>query len=745
MAGHGKLHGIEDLTNHMPASLSGINNLITDADVDIKTNNIITVSVNNKTDFNSIKSAIDYASTLNPSASNGVLILVSPGVYTESDTINLPSWVVLKGEGQAETTLIESSATSILFNMPPEGIVKIEGFKIVGSANETLFYNNTSNTSTLVGNKLVIKNGGTTFDFNGGRLSLFDITLVGNISQFVHGDNDAFIELKSVQDALPTTHIDNIATILGTSYLTVLNCSFMSYLNGGGTTTGITASENSRLTLVGFRINVVTDFGVQLSDNAELHGANIRLPTSPNGSLNLRDDTNKINLTAAILHSDYINLPANLSKSNIIQYMDIKPNDEGTKILGEFVVGTPQYGRESVFGRGDSFSNGMLVSTWDETSGFIDISDAVREYGDGQSYTIPPLSASPTSGIVSLYISCDVQDQEDYLKFHGLKTNILSVANTLSGEKPPLITAYMDNTINGTTSFSTMSTKSNAPYHAYADKIFERVQSDQNRFGPMTTWLKSDPRGEGINRFWVKFNFVDNPDLTGTTIMPEFDQFKLHTSRYEINEEGFVEYFGDSRPYGVIPWSINLAVAWQGMSPDNQDLYIYNDTTNSAKSIGVGLKENNFVPNEVRKIGLTSPLPATMDTSYPIKLFVYYQINTEDVGTQINIGVDAGIITLDDMLAVNTSNAPTDSNLIRGHQSLEYTIDVVSGMSGKMKKLIVELDFSKGQPSNNDSDDIIFISLYRDGTNDTYSGNFNILNIKPTFAMWRNGAFIGNI
>lgn len=59
--------------------------------------------------FNTIQAAMAYAATLVPSASNGILIRISPGIFTETSTIVMLPFVIIQGSGYNITTIQPSN------------------------------------------------------------------------------------------------------------------------------------------------------------------------------------------------------------------------------------------------------------------------------------------------------------------------------------------------------------------------------------------------------------------------------------------------------------------------------------------------------------------------------------------------------------------------------------------------------------------------------------------------------------
>jgi hypothetical protein len=131
-------------------------------------------------------------------------------------------------------------------------------------------------------------------------------------------------------------------------------------------------------------------------------------------------------------------------------------------------------------------------------------------------------------------------------------------------------------------------------------------KSSSSSEAPYSTVSSSSSSSEDSERYWIRFRITSSP-----TELPEFEQFKLHANRTEINADGFMEYMGKARPYK------GTAVNWNSFSDAgaalaDQDLWL---TTNCK----VGLSNNNF-NSDGDSVGAVFTLPSEIDTSAPLRL-----------------------------------------------------------------------------------------------------------------------------
>lgn len=276
-----------------------------------------------------------------------------------------------------------------------------------------------------------------------------------------------------------------------------------------------------------------------------------------------------------------------------------KEGDEALENAQELHVGVPEKGREFVAGEGDSYTRGMLVFT--ETSGgvFADVSEEARS-ASGSTFTFPDVSANN-----AIYIASTLKTETDFLKHAGIKTLVDLAATNGGGE---IVVEYW----NGVdwVEVNAMEADSSDRYFPHAKNYFQDTGGHHIRYNrdmSIDSWTKNDPISPalGTSYYWSRYRIS-----TDISIAPIFQQFKLHTNRFESNSDGWNEYFGKARPTKQLPFAIGQDKALAG-NLSNQSLWINED-------IGSGLNENSF--NSVGDIiGRTFFLPQDLDTSSPIK------------------------------------------------------------------------------------------------------------------------------
>ena len=134
--------------------------------------------------------------------------------------------------------------------------------------------------------------------------------------------------------------------------------------------------------------------------------------------------------------------------------------------------------------------------------------------------------------------------------------------------------------------------------------------------------------------------------------------------RIEINEDGFVEYFGRARPINLIPFDSGTLQAANN-SPSNQDIYL-------SDNLGVGRIENSFQSGTTDRSSLVRPLPLDIDTSAPIKLVLHWLMEGSDSFPDFDITVRWAFSNANSNVYTFTGSAPTTAV---GEQSITQSFD----------------------------------------------------------------------
>lgn len=657
--------------------------------------------------YTSIKAA--YDSVVNPSSTNRWAVLVYPGVYNE-DPIDLRPYVDLVPIGTRFSTKIVANDINVaLFTGTGIGPMMVQGLVLSGVTDNAAVLNNSATTAIAVNdcqivdckyglhasNGLISANGiGTVRDSvmtnmfratGSGKVSAHSFTVLGNATFTDYAYCD------SAELHIGGAHLD------GPNIVTCIHAIGSAIVTGGNfqIEQGTTAIK-----LEGTSIFSVD--GLSVYDPVTTH-------------IEIVDSTVVCHVPSGKLDSDKFVFPTGYS-GEIISFIDYKEADEGLRVFGEFGVGRPERGSEAVLGQGDSYTRGMLVYT--ETAGnvFVDVSAEARS-ASASAFTFPGVAADNR-----VYVASSLRNG-DFLEHYGIKALISTAAVLGAGE---IVAEYWNGS--AWTEFNHMSTESSGDYYPSAKAIFERTGSEQIRFNPniSSNWAKNDPMTLGASYFWVRYAIK-----TGITTAPIFEQFKLHTSRFEINSDGWLEYFGKARPINTIAWDWNNFQATSN-SPGNADFYALNSAGGAQEDLAAGRLENSFANGVIDRAGLCLYAPYDMDTSAPLVLRLSFAgKGTGNVVWFINFGITR------DGDTIETSGGPASIN-----SELHLSKTVAIGAVDQQVSTEVEIDVSGVIPRRSTGlPDLLWISIARDGGSgsDTVTAAVNMIQISPTYTRWSEG------
>lgn len=383
--------------------------------------------------------------------------------------------------------------------------------------------------------------------------------------------------------------------------------------------------------------------------------------------------------------------------------LDITEDDEGLNIFGELRVGTPENPAESSLGEGDSYTRGMLVYTFDG-SGFTDISVSAS------TASLSQFSFLNTSADTALYITSSLT-KSDKVKHYGIKTKVITSGVMDSGS---IVVEYWDSS--GWTSVNIMETEGENKYFPKANYIFQTIGSNQIRYDIILAndnWIKNDPMTGGTDYYWIRFRIV-----SGITSSPVFEQFKLHTNRYEINTDGFIEYFGKARPIGQLPINIGSASPIEG-NMQSQSIYI-------SENIGVGFQTNKFTAT-TDILGLSTRLPYSVDTSSNINIIwsgLFNTSHTPEFTIRWGWVKQGDTISTTELGQVNNYNETTISRTVTGDTNEVFQANLdISGMIARRE---------------NGFGDELWVTLQIT----TLSGTFTITTWTADYTKWCEGGHI---
>jgi hypothetical protein len=387
----------------------------------------------------------------------------------------------------------------------------------------------------------------------------------------------------------------------------------------------------------------------------------------------------------------------NLSAEIAVQHSSVVPGDEAIQITAELHVGSEDRPRESAFGGGDSHTRGMaaLTNTNLEVGTWNDITSAIKD-DDGSSAA---LFAGVGAGNC-FYIG---GDQE----FPGLKPEITTALGIGTGA---VVLEYWNGS--AWTSIEHLSADADAPYQQYAQRLFQRVSTEQVRFNTdgITGWATKTLNT--ITKYWVRVRIT-----TAISTAPAADRIKLHTNRTEINSDGVVEHFGAAEPYRQLVWHRRLMEEMEGFAQPDSAIDI-------ASGLSIKALQNRW--QDGNKDGSVTTLQALpgLDTSRPLIYEVGWAPEASGSG---NVELQLDVVTL---------NA---GDVLDG--TLPYTRQLSQIVTGPFTAFTLAVTQFVFTVPDLEQDGSLALALYRDAgggnLDDTFAANAQHVYSRIRGAFWR--------
>jgi len=676
------------------------------------------------TKYSSIKAAMD--SITDNTSTNPYTITVSPGVYSENNPIQCKQFVSIRSTGGSfVTSIVARNANQNMFDM--SGFCVIRGFNVAGVSGTGFAFSmlaagtssildcidNECSNGILLNNINGILNILTHGEFNSLTTSTIGICiLAGNatIDKYVVSGASTIGTLINISGAnsIATIHdiqsfSPNVTTglFIQDGARVVINTSSLV-----GMTDGLVLEGGANV-----RANVLTIFNAQ-QDGVRLNdvGSNTQLSITGTVLDSTRYDLNILSATATLTGTgntsiDNLNFVPGAALYGAI--IDDKEDDEGFNIIGELHNGLPEAGSEAVFGEGDSYTRGMLVYTESAGGAFTDVSIEARS-ASGSTFTFPGIAADN-----AIYLASSLNNASDVLEHYGIKAKVDTAAVLGAGE---IIIEYWNGA--AWTEINGMEVDSTNQYFPHAKNYFQDTGSHHIRYNcclVTDSWIKNDPitPAIGTDYYWIRLRIK-----TGVTSVPIFQQFKLHTNRFEINADGWVEYFGKARPIGQLNFSFALGRPFEG-NMQSQDLYV-------SENVGIGGNINKFTATG-DKLGLSGFLPFDCDTSSPLRLVWSGHANGTDT---IGWTVQWAWVTEGDVLTYGEPGVSPNSGSVIISKAV--TVDKVSIFEANLdiSNMLSRRDGAFG--------DELWISI----TPTTLPDNFTLAGSQITYTKWCEGGHI---
>ncbi len=433
-----------------------------------------------------------------------------------------------------------------------------------------------------------------------------------------------------------------------------------------------------------------------IEDGAEVNTLNY-IVAGTGVAIDVTDPLNPVISAGASSETDlYVN-SVNSTDGAVTIKLSSLTDDRGVTIKnGQLSVGEWNNPQESVFGQGDSTTDTMIAYHTSDDLIFTDITDILSS-DTGSSIG---LFGGTTSGS-TIYVGSD-------FIFSGVKAKI----NTDGIVEPDAVIAqFWDG--GQWVGVNYMSTNSDFPYTQYGWELAQNGNiSEQWRFNydPYeinANWQKSNVNG--VTKYWAKFRI-----LTSITTDPIIEQIKLHTSRLEVNADGFTEYFGRARYKKTILSGVNSLINNSAQSPSNESVEY-------ASGVTAGYLDNEFVSNANDSKLFVLNIDEGLDTSIPIEFKTSWYVKGTETG---DVEFRLGKILVEDGFVYNGTaavegvvskivNVSVSSNLVR--QTATIYIDINDAKPNTAYLMVFNRDSTSGNPNDTLNNNIILTHIVVNG------------------------------
>ena len=203
--------------------------------------------------------------------------------------------------------------------------------------------------------------------------------------------------------------------------------------------------------------------------------------------------------------------------------------------------------------------------------------------------------------------------------------------------------------------------------------------------------------------------------LTGSiTSDPIAQQIKLHTSRMEIESDGFGRLYGFARVRRTLQSGISAAIK-------NADAALKNEKVAYTSEYSADCKNNKFQNGILDGFGIAQNVLSGLDTSIDLVLGISYYvkgIQTGDIHFEIDtIPIEDGFVydgTYGDAIVesfVQIEPVITPSNLVRKSITFKIPVNTLSGNSG----VVINLHRHGDLASDTVAADVIVTNVVLDG------------------------------
>ncbi len=261
----------------------------------------------------------------------------------------------------------------------------------------------------------------------------------------------------------------------------------------------------------------------------------------------------------------------------------------------------------------------------------------------------------------------------------------------------------------------TMMTLASPPYNLQNSTFLPNVATYNVRFASYSDVSTSV---NNITKNWIRLRVVS--DISN---IPVVKPIRVKNNNTKINDDGFIEYFGNSRQVSEI--KLNMLTSHN--TPGNSNIFIN-------KSISLVQTGNVFLSSSLCSLCVSTFLPRSIDISHPLRINLVYTVDDSTAGN-VSFKLYRCTAANSDQLYLTENSAPVASPI-----SI-VNVSVPSNSVGVMNTAILDINLSDILTQS-----VIWIGIerYAGDDSDTFSGSVNVINISAKYIKWCEGLHISN-
>ena len=681
----------------------------------------IHISKTSQTHYPSIAAAI--AANNQPN----VVFIVHPGTYIENNPITLPSGCSLYAEGHAENTfIVAQNPTQDLFYIGTK--CKIEGFSFVGATGARGIYFDCTQSegqgAVSVIFECYVTDCNIGIEVDGKGITAGADTLYGrevkvntatrsiNYGVYTHSGGQ-FISESLIMNGIPgyftinnAIYVTDSGSKSSSTTTSIWYCNVALEIDNGG------EAEVSLLTSQYNNIGV--QFGAS-GTTSKIDASLLNIQHSITYDLNILCTNANIGIQSGNIDVSKVNNPNNVNlnaKFTSQQFSTYYYNNTGQVNFGSKAIPSSMsigQGTYDIYGVNVFLNTNLTTGTWTDIT-------------EGAIGEIPPFNLfSTTTPGGCLYIGRDDNPVGIYVQ--------ISTGTTSTTQKTDLTWEYWNGSV--WTSFTIWQCYTNPPFYTPTSSFLSVPGTYHVRFGINDNTPIVATTLNGQTKYWVRARIVN-----ALSSIPVGQFLKFHVNSDQIDNDGFIEYFGNARNIeNMHHWNQKLMYA-SSNNLGSTGLFLSSD---------LGFISNNavFAAGILSRVGINGFVPKDADLSFPVRIDV----------SLVGDGTTGGNVNL----TARWNKTNSGSNIYFGStgtgapvtSASEFNQSLIISMGNNnietrgtfyLNFCTVITNPSSGTP------DLVWLSIERDasGANplDTYTGNIIVMQYDVSYIKMYNGGHI---